>query len=185
METLLSYILRRLVRYATCSVSTEHTEQQSNRATEHSAGHVTHRSAVLAASRDERRRIQTFCLRPHYKDRNTLSSLNQIYFFNPNTFTLSSLQNLGLQGQKVITIRIYIDRRAKPITRTAYIVVVPPNRLSSLSQSKQSSILSNYRLNCSYSHSSLSTLSNTPKQSSNTTSLCSQSLPPLLPCSAC
>lgn len=38
--------------YATCSVSTEHTEhteQQSNRATEHSAGHVTQRSAVLAA----------------------------------------------------------------------------------------------------------------------------------------
>ena len=48
-------------------MSTEHTEQQSNRATEHSAGHVTHRSAVLAAGRDERRRIKTFCLRPHYK----------------------------------------------------------------------------------------------------------------------
>ena len=52
--------------YATCSVSTEHTEQQSNIATEHSAGHVTHRSAVLAAGRDERRRYLTFCLRPHY-----------------------------------------------------------------------------------------------------------------------
>ena len=68
METPLSYIPRRLVRYATCSVSTEHTEQQSNRATEHSAGHVTHLSAVLAAGRDGRRRIQTFCLRPHYTD---------------------------------------------------------------------------------------------------------------------
>ena len=52
--------------YATCSVSTEHTEQQSNRATEHSAGHVTHRSAVLAAGRDGRRRIQTSCLGHHY-----------------------------------------------------------------------------------------------------------------------
>jgi hypothetical protein len=52
--------------YATCSVSTERTEQQSNRATEHSAGHVTHRSAGLAAGRDERRRIQTSCLRPYY-----------------------------------------------------------------------------------------------------------------------
>jgi hypothetical protein len=59
METLPSYILRRLVRHAACSVSTEHTEQQSNRATEHSAGHVTHRSAVLAAGRDARRRMQT------------------------------------------------------------------------------------------------------------------------------
>jgi hypothetical protein len=49
----------RLVRYAICSVSTEHTEQQSNRATEHSAGHVTHRSAVLAAGRNERRCMQT------------------------------------------------------------------------------------------------------------------------------
>ena len=49
MELQLSYILRRLVRYATCSVSTEHTEQQSNRATEHSAGHVTHRSACLGS----------------------------------------------------------------------------------------------------------------------------------------
>ena len=57
METPLSYIQRRLVWYATCSVSTEHTEQQSNRATEHSAGHVTQRSAVLAAGRDERRRL--------------------------------------------------------------------------------------------------------------------------------
>lgn len=47
-----SYIQRRLVGSTTCSVSTEHTEQQSNRATEHSAGHVTHRSAVG----DERRR---------------------------------------------------------------------------------------------------------------------------------
>jgi hypothetical protein len=47
------------VRRAACSVSTEHTEQQSNRATEHSAGHVTHRSAVLAAGRNERRCIQT------------------------------------------------------------------------------------------------------------------------------
>jgi hypothetical protein len=37
--------------YATCSVSTEHTEQQSNRATEHSAGHVTQRSPVLAGGR--------------------------------------------------------------------------------------------------------------------------------------
>ena len=54
------------MRSATCSVSTEHTEQQSNRATEHSAGHVTQRSAVLAAGRDERRRYLTFCLRPHY-----------------------------------------------------------------------------------------------------------------------
>jgi hypothetical protein len=54
------------VRYAICSVSTEHTEQQSNRATEHSAGHVTHRSAVLAAGRDERRRIRTHCLGHHY-----------------------------------------------------------------------------------------------------------------------
>jgi hypothetical protein len=35
--------------YATCSVSTERTEQQSNRATEHSAGHVTHRSAGLGS----------------------------------------------------------------------------------------------------------------------------------------
>ena len=43
--------------YATCPVSTEHTEQQSNRATEHSAGHVTQRSAVLAAGRDDRRRL--------------------------------------------------------------------------------------------------------------------------------
>jgi hypothetical protein len=47
------------VRRAACSVSTEHTEQQSNRATEHSAGHVTHRSAVLAAGRNERCCIQT------------------------------------------------------------------------------------------------------------------------------
>jgi hypothetical protein len=54
------------VRYATCSVSPERAEQQSNRATEHSAGHVTLRSAVLAVGRDERRRIQTFCLRPHH-----------------------------------------------------------------------------------------------------------------------
>jgi hypothetical protein len=38
-------------------------EQQS---TEHSAGHVTRRSAVLAAGRDERRCYLTFCLRPHY-----------------------------------------------------------------------------------------------------------------------
>jgi hypothetical protein len=53
--------------HATCSVSTERTEQQSNRATEHSAGHVTYYSAVLAAGRDERRRIQTSCLRPHYR----------------------------------------------------------------------------------------------------------------------
>ena len=53
-------------KYAICSVSTEHTEQQSNRATEHSAGHVTHRSAVLAAGRDERRRIRTYCLGHHY-----------------------------------------------------------------------------------------------------------------------
>ena len=52
--------------YAICSVSTEHTEQQSNRATEHSAGHVTHRSAVLAAGRDERRRIRTHYLGHHY-----------------------------------------------------------------------------------------------------------------------
>jgi hypothetical protein len=59
MELQLSYIPRRLVRHAACSVSTEHTEQQSNRATEHSAGHVTHRSAVLAAGRNERRRMQT------------------------------------------------------------------------------------------------------------------------------
>ena len=66
MELQLSYIPKRLVRYATCSVSTEHTEQQSNRVTEHSAGHVTHRSAVLAAGRDERRRIQTRCLGHHY-----------------------------------------------------------------------------------------------------------------------
>jgi hypothetical protein len=44
---------------ATCSVSTERSEQQSNRATERSAGHVTHRSAVLAAGRNERRCIQT------------------------------------------------------------------------------------------------------------------------------
>ena len=35
--------------YATCSVSTEHIEQQSNRATEHSAGHVTQRSAGLGS----------------------------------------------------------------------------------------------------------------------------------------
>jgi hypothetical protein len=41
-------------------------EQQSNRATEHSAGHVIQRSAVLAAGRDERRRYLTFCLRPYY-----------------------------------------------------------------------------------------------------------------------
>ena len=54
------------MRSATCSVSTEHIEQQSNRATEHSAGHVTQRSAVLAAGRDERRRYLTVCLRPHY-----------------------------------------------------------------------------------------------------------------------
>ena len=53
--------------YATCSVSTEHTEQQSNRATEHSAGHVTQRSAVLAAGRDERRRYLTFCLRLYHR----------------------------------------------------------------------------------------------------------------------
>jgi hypothetical protein len=52
--------------YATCSVSTERTEQQSNRATEHSAGHVTHSSAGLAAGRDERRRIQTSCLRLYH-----------------------------------------------------------------------------------------------------------------------
>jgi len=37
--------------YATCAVSTEQTEQQSSRAAEHSAGHVTHRSAVLAGGR--------------------------------------------------------------------------------------------------------------------------------------
>ena len=55
------------MRYATCSVSTEHTEQQSNRATEHSAGHVTTCSVVLAAGRDERRRYLTFCLRPYHK----------------------------------------------------------------------------------------------------------------------
>jgi hypothetical protein len=42
------------------------TEQQRNRATEHSAGHVVARSAVLAAGRDERRRYLTSCLRPHY-----------------------------------------------------------------------------------------------------------------------
>lgn len=33
--------IHRLVRCATCSVSTEHIEQQSSRAIEHSAGHVT------------------------------------------------------------------------------------------------------------------------------------------------
>jgi hypothetical protein len=66
MELQLSYIPRRLVRSATGSVSIEHTEQQSNRATEHSAGHVTQRSAVLAAGRDERRRYLTFCLRPYH-----------------------------------------------------------------------------------------------------------------------
>ena len=66
MELQLSYIPRRLVRSATCSVSIEHTEQQSNRATEHSAGHVTQRSAVLAAGRDERRRYLTLCLRPYH-----------------------------------------------------------------------------------------------------------------------
>ena len=66
METPLSYILRRLVWYATCSVSIEHIEQQSNRATEHSVGYVTQRSAILAAGRDERRRYLTFCLRPYY-----------------------------------------------------------------------------------------------------------------------
>lgn len=52
--------------YATCSVSTEHTEQQSNRATEHSAGHVT--IALLSWQMDisERRRYTTFCLRLCY-----------------------------------------------------------------------------------------------------------------------
>jgi hypothetical protein len=33
--------------YATCSVAAEQTEQQSSRATEHSAGHVIPRSATL------------------------------------------------------------------------------------------------------------------------------------------
>jgi hypothetical protein len=55
------------VRSVTCSISIEHTEQQSNRATEHSAGHVTQRSAVLAAGRNERRRYLTFCLRPYHR----------------------------------------------------------------------------------------------------------------------
>ena len=54
------------MRYATCSVSTEHTEQQSNRATEHSAGYVIYHSAVLAASRDERRRIRIYYLEYYY-----------------------------------------------------------------------------------------------------------------------
>jgi hypothetical protein len=48
-------------------MSTEHTEQQSNRAIEYSVGHVTYRSAVLAAGRNERRYYLTFCLRPYYK----------------------------------------------------------------------------------------------------------------------
>ena len=56
------------MRYVTYSMSTEHIEQQSNRATEHSTGHVTHRSAVLVAGRDEHRRIRTHCLGHHYKN---------------------------------------------------------------------------------------------------------------------
>jgi len=43
--------IKETCEYAACSVSKEHTEQQSNRATEHSTAHVTHRSAVLAAGR--------------------------------------------------------------------------------------------------------------------------------------
>jgi hypothetical protein len=62
MEHQLSYIPRRL-REA-CSLLCVH---RAYRATEHSAGHVTHRSAVLAAGRNERRCSPTFCLRPHHR----------------------------------------------------------------------------------------------------------------------
>jgi hypothetical protein len=55
MELRLSYIPRRLVYPVLCSVSTEHTEQQSNRATEHFAGQVTHRSAAWQLIVRERR----------------------------------------------------------------------------------------------------------------------------------
>lgn len=84
-----------------------------------------------------------------------------------------------------LTHRIYIDRSAKCATRTAWIALAPPNCVFSPSQSKYSSMLSNFLSNCSCSHCNPSTLSNTPKQIGSTMSLYSQPIPPLPPSSAC
>jgi hypothetical protein len=54
------------VWHAACSVSTEHTEQQSNRATEHSAYHVTAALLSWQLGSDERRRSLSCCLGHHY-----------------------------------------------------------------------------------------------------------------------
>ena len=54
---------------------------QSSRAAEHSAGHVTRRSAFLAAGCDERRRIRTHCLGHHY----TIEKYDTIERYTPST----------------------------------------------------------------------------------------------------
>jgi hypothetical protein len=54
-----------------CPVSTERTEQQSNRATEHSVGHVTYRSAAWQLVVANVATLLILCLRHHHilKDR--------------------------------------------------------------------------------------------------------------------
>ena len=89
--------------YATCSVSTEHTEQQSNRATEHSAGHVTQRSAVLAAGRDERRRYLTFCLRP-YHTTDEFDDLRALFFRNGLMFALYMSLQIGRVDSELVSL---------------------------------------------------------------------------------